>query len=126
MISFKSELAAEILWVSAAFLCLRLSGVTLVVPSVRENLIYYLFRYRSLFFLYSRPCLTVLVDLFLLAKILSSNFSVQKHQFHKVASMKFLVFDFSLMSSQKSCFFFQKSCYIFPEILFLWDENVFK
>ena len=48
------------------------------------------FRHRSLLFLYSRPCRTVSIDLFPLAKTLSSHFSVQKHQFQKNASMNTL------------------------------------
>ena len=55
----------------------------LVLPFAAVKVLSFsLFRHRSLFFLFSRPFRTVLIDLFLLAKGLSSLFSVQKHQFH--------------------------------------------
>ena len=99
---------------------LHWSFLALVLPcAVARTLSFSLFRHRSLLFLFSRPCRTILIDLFLLAINLSLHFSVQKHQLYKIASMKFLVFNFSLTSSEKSC------C-IFQEILLLWDETTFK
>ena len=52
----------------------------------------YRFRHRSLFSLYSRPCMTNLAELFLPAVTHFSEFSVQRHRNLKVASMKFLNF----------------------------------
>ena len=61
------------------------------------------FRHRSLLFLYSRPCRTFFIDLFLLAKTLSSHFSVQKHQFQKNASMKYNIFPEILIFEGREC-----------------------
>ena len=95
-------------------------GFTPIFPyTAKKALLVYLFRHRNHFFLFSRPYRTVLIDKLFSSQVFLFLFSVQKHQFYKVASMKFLIFGFSSTSSRKSCCIFQK-------ILLLRDENMFK